>query len=184
MLKKQVESLLFVSSRPVGIRSLASFLGRSKDEIEVVVASLEDEYNNGDRGVKIIKTDKSIQMVSIPENTELVAKYLKEDLESELTRPQLETLAIIAYRGPVAKYIIDQVRGVHSGLILRNLSIKGLVEVDEKDDTDNNIYRISTKLLQHLGFSGIDELPDYQKLSKDNIFDELLGAEDSNIRQD
>jgi len=67
-------------------------------------------------------------MTTAKESSEIVEKFLKEELTGEMTRPQLETLTIIAYRGPMTKMEIEQIRGVNCSLILRNLLMRGLVE--------------------------------------------------------
>ncbi len=76
----------------------------------------------------------------------------------------METLTIIAYRGPIAKSELEQIRGINCSLILRNLMIKGLIE-EERDEKRMNIkYRVSIDFIRYLGINKVEELPDYQKL--------------------
>ena len=175
MLSSQVEAILFVSSKPMMIKGLAKICGRSKDEIEVVLEDLKLKYK--ERGINILTTDKEVQMVSNPKHRKLVEGLIKEEVTSEITQPQLEALTIISYRGPITKLELEQIRGVNCGLILRNLMIKGLVEVEEDKIIDNNRYRITAKLMKHLGINSLEELEDYDRLSKSESLEEVLGGD-------
>jgi segregation and condensation protein B len=174
MLRSQVESILFVSSKPMSIKELAKLCNRSKDEIEVVLEDLKNKYNNPETGINILMTDREVQMVSSPKHKELIEALVREEVTRELTQPQLEALTIISYRGPITKLELEQIRGVNCSLILRNLIIKGLVEVEEDKIIENNKYRITTKLLKHLGINSVEELPDYDRLSKAESLEETL----------
>lgn len=187
MLKSQVESILFVVGKTLTLKELAKLCGRSKNEIEVVLEDLKNKYNNEESGINILMTDKEVQMVIKAENAPIVESLVKEEITSELTQPQLEALTIIAYRGPITKLALEQIRGVNCSLILRNLVIKGLIEVTEDNIIlparasqwqagENNTYQISPKLMQHLGINSIEELPEYGKLSKIEDLEEQLAA--------
>ena len=173
MLGSQIESILFVAAKPMSVKELAKLCGRSKDEVEVAVEGLKDRYGK-ESGINILVTDQEVQMVSNPVNKKLVGGLVKEEVLSEITQPQLETLTIISYRGPISKLELEQIRGVNCSLILRNLMIKGLVEVEEDKVIEKNKYRVSLKLLKHLGISSLEELPEYDKLSKSESLEEVL----------
>lgn len=174
MLKSQIESILFVSTKPVSIKELARFCGRTKDEIEVVLEDLKNKYDSQQSGINLIVTDKEVQMVSNPKNKGIIEGLAKEEVISELTQPQLEALTIIAYRGPITKLELEQIRGVNCSLILRNLLIKALIEVEEDKLVDNNKYRITLKFMKHLGISSVEELPEYDRLSKSESLEEVI----------
>jgi len=174
MLNSQIESILFVSSGPVEIKLLAKICGRSKDEVEVAVEALKDRYNHNESGINIVEHQGKVEMVSSPDNGRLVASVVKEEIYSDLTRPQLETLTVIAYRGPITKFELEQIRGVNCSLILRNLLIKGLVEVKKDKIIDNDVYNISIDFMKHLGINSVVDLPDYEELSKSEVIGEVL----------
>jgi segregation and condensation protein B len=174
MLESQVESILFAAGKAMNLKQLAKICGRTKEEIEVVVEKIKAKFNNQQSGIYILENNNEVQMVINPHNANLVEALVKEEVVSELTKPQLETLTIIAYRGPISKLELEQIRGVNCGLILRNLIIKGLVEVKEDKIVENNTYKISTKFMQHLGITKIEELPEYDKLSKAEEIEEYL----------
>lgn len=162
--KSQIESLLFISGSPFSLENIAKLLNIKKTEAEKLIKELKENYEKENRGLRIIEADKKYQMTSAPENSELVQKFLKEEVVGELTRPQLETLTIIAYRGPISKIELEQIRGVNCSLILRNLMIRGLVECKVGDGLDR--YIITHEFLKFLGIANIGDLPDYEKLNK------------------
>lgn len=172
-LKSQIESLLFISGSPFSGEKIAKILGAKKDDVEKALAELREDCKKENRGVQIAALDNKYQTVTNPENSKLVEGFLKEEVIGELTRPQLETLTIVAYRGPISKIELEQIRGVNCGLILRNLSIRGLIEQKtEKDGADK--YLITHEFLRYLGITGTKDLPDYEKLNKDKNLQDLL----------
>jgi segregation and condensation protein B len=173
-LKAQLESLLFMASQPLSVKKLADLTDSSPEEVEQKLEELRQEYLQERRGINLLKIDQRYQMVSSPENAFLVKKYLKEELSGELTKPALETLTIIAYRGPITKAELEQIRGVNCSLILRNLLIKGLIESFEDKKEMKRYYQITFDFLRYLGISSSEQLPDYEKLNKDRNLEELL----------
>lgn len=174
MLKNQIESILFISNKPLTIKQLVDLVGRSQAEVETVIESLKQEYNSSDKGVKIIEHDSKVQMATSPESSKIVEKFLKEELTGEMTLPQLEALTIIAYRGPITKMELEQIRGVNCSLILRNLMIRGLVEsyLDKKLQT--TVYNVTPDFVRHLGITSVEELPDYERLSSHEVIQSIL----------
>jgi len=162
MLKSQIESLLFLADRPLKKKELAKLTNSKLKDVEAVVSELVDDYNLKDGGIKIIDNGDTVQMVTNPENTEIVKKFLKEEVSGELTPASLETLSIIAYRGPITRDEIEQIRGVNCAIILRHLLIKDLIEKVEKDNQE--LYQVSVNFLRHLGLTNLNELPDYERL--------------------
>ena len=173
MLSFKIESILFVSGKPVSIKELAKLCDRKKDEIEVALESLKEKYGQ-ESGINILENGDKLEMVSNPKNSQLVSGLIKEEVKSELTRPQLETLTVIAYRGPITKLELEQIRGVNCSLILRNLLIKSLVVVEEDKIIDNNRYSISMEFMRHLGISKLEELPNYVELSKSEELEQAV----------
>ena len=165
MLKSLIESLLFISDRPLSQKELAKLLDAEEKEVGAVLENLALEYNSRQTsGIRIITEAGRYQMTTTPGNSKIVGKFLKSEITGELTKPSLETLAIISYRGPISKAELDQIRGVNCALILRNLMIKGLIE--EIEEKGQKLYNISFDFLRHLGIKNKKELPDYDRLSK------------------
>jgi segregation and condensation protein B len=113
-------------------------------------------------------------MVTSPETSEFIKKYIKDETTGDLSRPSLETLTIIAYRGPISKTDLDRIRGVNCALILRNLLVRGLIESKDDKDSEEVFYNASLEFLKFLGVNRVDELPDYEKLHKDDCIDKII----------
>ncbi len=175
-LKSKIESLLFVSAKPMSVRQLADLLKKDAKEIRTAGDELVKLYQQEKRGIHIIKNNNKYQMVSAPENARLVQEFIQDETSGELTRPSLETLTIIAYRGPILKSHLDKIRGVNCSLILRNLLLRGLVEVRSDKKSGENSYTVSLDFLRFLGVNSVEELPDYERLSRDDLIDKILSA--------
>ena len=167
----KIEALLFVSGKPMSFNNLAKVLSVKVPDVKKTVQDLQQLLVDENRGLRLVVTDSSVQLFTAPELHELVEDYLKTQQNSELTRPQLETLAIIAYRGPIIKEVLEQIRGVNCSMILRNLLIRGLVI--EQDTAQGLVYSTSEDFLSHLGVGSVNELPEYDKLSQNDDLDKI-----------
>jgi segregation and condensation protein B len=173
-LESKIESLLFISGRPMSDRELADLAETEVKDIAAAGEKLMAEYKERNNGVQIVKNGSSWQMVTSPDNAALIQKFIKDETTGELTRPSLETLTIIAYRGPIAKTDLDRIRGINCSLILRNLLIRGLVDVRDDRKKDESYYTVTFDFLRFLGLNEVKELPDYDKLSQDDTIDRIL----------
>lgn len=184
-LKNTIESLLFISHKPLSVAELAKLAESDKTAVEETLKSLREEYQAKNGGIEIINIEDKYQMAASGESSEVVAKFLKTEVTGELTRPSLETLTIIAYRGPVSKAELELIRGVNCSLILRNLLMRGLIESREDKDRATTVYQITFDFLKHLGLSSVNELPDYERLNRNNNLEKLLqGLTGGAIEQD
>lgn len=175
LLAGKIESLLFVSSEPISLAQLKKMCDSKKGDIEVALDCLREKYKNQkDCGIIFIESGDKYQLSSHPDNAKLVKDFLKSDATGELTEPALETLTIIAYRGPITKPELEQIRGVNCSLILRNLLIRALIERTDGSKTDMPRYRVTHEFIKFLGISQVSELPDYQKLSSHETLDQIL----------
>ncbi|MCK9438800.1 MAG: SMC-Scp complex subunit ScpB [Patescibacteria group bacterium] len=174
-IKRSIESLLFVSPKPLSLKELADVLDKKTEEVEKDLQELIDDYKNNDRGILIIENSKKYQMSSSPESAAVVQKFMQSEVSGELTPASLETLTIIAYRGPIKKKDIEKIRGINCSLILKNLLIRGLVEEKSADEIEDNIYTVSLDFVKFLGISSLNDLPDYEKFNNNEEIDKLLG---------
>lgn len=159
-LKCLIESLLFVAAEPVRIDRMASVLDVTGPEAEQALHELAAEYAR-QRGIRVQFKDQRVQMVSAPEATDVVRRYLGLDLSSKLSPAALETLAIVAYRQPVTRPQIERVRGVNSDGVLRTLLSRGLIEeVGRLEQAGRPIlYATTFVFLQQFGLSSLEQLP-------------------------
>jgi len=172
--KSLIESLLFISGKPVSTARLAEILKKDKKEIAAAAEELIKEFNTSDRGIHIQKAGTSYQMATSPKATHIIKDFIKSEQTGELTKPSLETLTIIAYRGPITKAEMEKIRGVNCSLIIRNLMIKGLIEAREDREKMATVYNITFDFLKFLGLNRVENLPDYEKLNSDENLRKLF----------
>lgn len=166
-LSAQIEALLFFKNETVTVAWLAKALEKEKGEIVAALAELEASHNGDHCGIILQRNGEEVALKTAPEAAALIEKFTKEELVKELTPSALETLSIIAYRGPLAKKEIDYVRGVNSGFILRNLLIRGLIEKEESAAGRGILYKPTLDLLSHLGLTKLEELEEYEVTRKE-----------------
>ncbi len=179
-LKSVVESLLFTSGEPIKISKLAKITQTSAPSVENAVMELSGEYLGKKRGIIIVKKDNRVQLATNPDNAFFVNRLVDNELKGDLSQASLEVLSVVAYRGPITRSGVEAVRGVNSSFTLRNLLMRGLIEKTENSkDKRKYLYRISFDFLKELGLSNVKELPDYEKISKDERID-LIPRESAN----
>lgn len=163
-LDQTLEALLFVGARPLTVKYLAEVTKEPGDKVKEALTTLRTRLTDSGSGVMLQDNGTSFELVTHPEAAEAVARVTSDEATGELTRPSLEALSILAYCGPMTRPELEQIRGVQSSLILRNLMVRGLIE--EKEDTrlGQPVYSVTFDLLNHLGLPNVEALPDYQEL--------------------
>ena len=165
-LEAKLEALLFVSGEPIPLKDAARLLGCDKKDLEPALEALS--VSLAPRGIRLLQHNDVVALTTAPEQSEIVEKITREQLEGDLSRSALEALAIILWKGRVSRSGIDYIRGVNSSFALRTLLIRGLVE-REQDERDARvyIYRPTVDLLKFLGIPSIKELPEIEELQKE-----------------
>ena len=161
-LKQKIEGALFLSGEPISAKKLASLVGVKTDQIEKALEELKKDYL--ERGFRLAHKDGEWQIVTAPEISQTLEKFVQSEYSCGLSRAALEVLAIVAYKGPLTRAEIEFIRGVNSVYSLRNLMMRGLIEKkDNPKDGRSHIYFISFDFLRHCGLTNISELPRYQE---------------------
>ncbi|MBU0732423.1 SMC-Scp complex subunit ScpB [Patescibacteria group bacterium] len=173
-LKSQIESLLFTSGRPMAVKKLADLTGADKEEIKTALNELSASLEERGAGLILVRQADKAELATHPDNNEIIRTYLKDERTGELTRPSLETLTIIAYRGPITKAELEMIRGINCSLILRNLMIRGLITEKVEKKKGIEVYDVSMDFMKYLGISEISELPDFERLNKDIKLGQIL----------
>lgn len=167
-LKSLIETILFVYAEPIGAEKLAKITKQKKETMLEALQNLKEEYQ--DRGVVIIEKDGEYQLGSNPENSRIVEDLVKSEFTEELSRAAVETLAIIAYKGPITRADIEFLRGVNSSFTVRNMLMRGLVErIENPKDARSYLYRISFDFLKHFGLTAIEELPQFKEFREKKV---------------
>ncbi len=165
-LEKRIEAVLFSRGEPLTLDDLAGILESDKESVRSAIRDLSQSLK--ERGVTILEHDDTVMMGTSPLASDDIRKALAIDFTDELTKAALETLTLVAYRGPLGKSEIDFIRGVNSHFILRNLMVRGLINrVENPTDKRGYLYQITLELLAHLGISKVEELPEYENYRKE-----------------
>jgi len=164
-LLSQLESLLFVAEKALSPKDIAAILEAKEVRVQEVLELLETKYNHDESGIHIFFHDGAIKMGTNPQNSNIVEKVVKAEIKGDLTKAQLETLTVIAYKGPVTKPELEQIRGVNCAVILRNLHIRGLIEEQKIIHGILPAFVLSFAALSHLGITQVSDLPEYETLS-------------------
>lgn len=180
-----IESILFASGEPVGISKIASVMEIGADEVKKIAQSLADFYNFNRRGIKLIMIDGKLQLCTRPEYAPYIRRALETRRPPSLSQAALETLAIVAYRQPVTRAYVEQVRGVDSSGTMTSLAEKGLIEECGKLEAPGrpSLFRTTDGFLRSFGISGISELPKIENNEDEQLHFEL-DSEAENHGQD
>lgn len=156
-----MEAVLFYKAEPVRKAELGKILDLDENAIAQTITNLRETLSN--RGVRLIETDDMVELVTAPEAHELIEALRTAELKKDIGKAGAETLAIILYKGPVARSEIDFIRGVNSNFILRNLLIRGLItRIPDPRDQRSYQYKASTECLAYLGIEKKNDLPGYE----------------------
>jgi segregation and condensation protein B len=162
-LKSKIESLLFVSGKPLTLKQLAGHLETDIETLKPAILELFEEKKN--TGVVLLDNNGEYQLATNPTNSPVVKNFLNSELREKLTEATVEVLAIISYRQPISKAEIEAIRGVNSQYSLRHLLMRGLIEkVPNPNDARGFLYQTTTEFLMHMGLSSLKDLPDFAKL--------------------
>ncbi len=165
-LARKLEALLFVAGEPLMLEYLAKFLKEEGQRVRSALAQLEKELE--ERGLRLSEKDGEYALVTAPELGKFVQTFVTEEIGQELSRAALETLAVIVYKGPLARSEFDYIRGVNSGYTVRNLMVRGLVErVAHPKDSRIWLYRPSLDFLKFMGVEKLEKLPQYGEFRKE-----------------
>ncbi|MBD3251162.1 SMC-Scp complex subunit ScpB [Candidatus Uhrbacteria bacterium] len=176
-LDQRLEAILFTGAKPYAPNKLAQLLDVDVTQLTAAIEVLRERLQ--DTGIMLQQSEQEIQLVTQPQFAEDVKKVARDETVGELTRASLEALTILAYRGPLTRPELEQIRGVHSSVILRNLMLRGLVEEREDQRIGQPTFAVTMQFIRHLGLQSLEDLPDYEALrGHENVVDVLKDLED------
>lgn len=169
-----IEAILFASGNGVSLEQLANALELDIDEVKQHIRELETYYEREKRGIKLAYVEDKIQLCSNPEYFAVITKLLQKPKEYKLSNVALETLAIIAYKQPVTKADVEQIRGVKSDYAINQLVEYGLVEERGRLQAPGKplLFGTTDDFLRGFGMKSIEELPKPQENQIQSFFDE------------
>ena len=181
--KAIIEAILFAAGRPVTKNEIMLALEISEDEIEKIIANMQEEYKLENRGIELIKINNSYQLCTKKELYEYVYPILDKRTKHNLSTASLETLAIIAYNPKITRAEIENIRGVSADACVYKLLEYGLIEEAGKLDLPGKpmSYQTTDEFLRMFGFSSLEELPELPRYKLDEnkqiVIDDLINNE-------
>ena len=160
-----IESILFVSGKAVAISDIAEKLGVSEKEVKNEVKELQNKYGDNS-GLNLLLFNKKLQFCSNPKYADQVSAVLNPIRERELSKSMLEVAAIIAYKQPVTRLDLEEIRGVNSEYAIQVLLKLNVIEIVGKKDAVGKpaLFGTTDEFLKRFQISSLDELPDYDEL--------------------
>lgn len=168
--KAIVEALLFISRRPLSAREIRSILeefpGIGEGTVRSMVEALKTEYAEGGKSFTIVELAGGYQIRTLPEYARWAARLFKGKRRERLSKPALETLAIIAYRQPITRAEIEVIRGVNVDGVMSTLLEKGLIRIRGRKEVVGRpyLYGTSNRFLENFGLKSLDGLPQRNEL--------------------
>lgn len=165
-IKSIIEGLLFIWGDPLTAEDISTILEMDKEEVTSLLEEMMDDFDYNRRGVRIVKANDTYQLSTRPEHYQWIKKLNHTKPNRSLSNAAMETLAIIAYRQPIIKSEIDNIRGVKSDRSLETLMEKKLVqELGRLDKIGRPIvYGTTDEFLRLFSLESLDDLPDFQEM--------------------
>ncbi len=162
-----IECMLFVAGDPVPIPELARVLGCSLAEARGALAGMEQCYREEERGIQLLVTADTAQLVSNRAYIDAVENLLHPEETKSVSQSLLETLAIVAYRQPVTRADVEAIRGVRCDYAVTQLQKLGLItEVGRRDVVGRPaLFGTTDRFLRQFGIHNVEEMPDYPRYS-------------------
>ncbi|MEW6054645.1 MAG: SMC-Scp complex subunit ScpB [Nitrospirota bacterium] len=167
--KYALEAILFLSGDVITVSSLKDIMETPEADIQRLMAELIAEYHERNTGMLIVEIAGGYQMVTNPAYAEWVRKFKSTHASSKLSLPALETLAIIAYKQPIIRAEIEQIRGVNSDSAIRTLYDKRLIKIMGRKEAPGRpfLYGTTRDFLQYFGLKDLTELPTLKDLIRE-----------------
>lgn len=161
-LKQIIESLLFVATEPLPVERIKEVTGISdKKTILLALNEMTDQFKSENHALQIVEIAGGYQMVTLPENSPWIKKFLTVKTVGRLSKPGLETLAIIAYKQPIIRTEVEMIRGVDCGGVIKTLLERRLVRIVGRKEMPGKpmLYGTTREFLEYFGLNNLSELP-------------------------
>lgn len=176
-LKSAIEAIVFVSGNPLSLDRLKGiFEDATAEQIEAQVRQLQQEYVERSSGLMIAEVAGGYQLATRPELFGWIRKFKTVKTSTRLSKPALETLAIVAYKQPITRSEVEAIRGVNIGGIMRNLMERRLVKIVGKKDVPGKpmMYGTSLEFLQYFGLKDLSALPTLREFQELEAGEEVM----------
>ncbi len=188
-IKSIIEAILFSAGRPVSQKELVLTLEISEEDIENIIASMQEDYQQQTRGIEIIRIEKNYQLCTKKELHDFIYPIIDKRNKPNLSTAALETLAIIAYHPKISRAEIEAIRGVSADACVYKLLEYGLIEESGKIDLPGKpmSYQTTEDFLRMFGYTSLEDLPELPRYRLDEnqqiVIDELVEEETEKIEE-
>jgi segregation and condensation protein B len=176
-LKSAIEALVFVSGNPLSPDRLKGvFEEAAVEQIDAQFRLLQQEYIDRGSGLMLAEVAGGYQLATRPELFDWVRKFKSAKASSRLSKPALETLAIVAYKQPITRAEVEAIRGVNIGGIMRNLMERRLLKIVGKKDVPGKplLYGTTPEFLQYFGLKDLSALPTLKEFQELEAGEEVM----------
>ncbi|MEO1815382.1 MAG: SMC-Scp complex subunit ScpB [Acetobacterium sp.] len=177
-----IEGILFGAGDGVSMSELCRCLAKPASEVQFAMEILKQDYQSKARGIRLVQIKDSYQLSTKPDYYGYIKEITRQQEKTGLSRAALETLAIIAYRQPVTRLAVDELRGVSSSSAIQRLLDRGLICDGGRLEAPGRpiLYKTTNAFLKTMGFTSLKEIPEFEVFSqgKQESFDlELLNSD-------
>jgi len=175
-IKSIIESILFVTGEPLSLRDISINLEMPPRYIEEILNEMITDYEASERGIKLISIKDNYQLVTKSENSDYIQRLLKKNKRQSLSQASLESLAIIAYKQPITRIDIDEIRGVKSESAIQKLIEKNLIKESGRLDVPGRpiLYSTTDEFLRQFELNDLKELPSLDLFDNTDETEEIL----------
>ncbi len=174
-IKAIIENILLAADQPVNEGQLQSLLGDGTEKavLKSIVDELMDEYQS--RNLQILQVAEGYQLCTRHDYSNWVRKFLKFDKTRKLSQPSLDTLSIIAYKQPLTKAEVEEIRGVDSSGVVRTLLEKKIISPGGRKKVPGRpiMYRTTRKFLEYFGLKDLSDLPTLEDFKESELEDQI-----------
>ncbi len=166
-----LEGILFaVGEEGVSLETLSKLLDLSKDHLSIALKEYANKLKESKRGIELLRYDDHFKLLTKANLFPILAKLFKIKASSSLSKSSLETLAIIAYKQPISRIEIEELRGVNSESIIRKLISRNLIKEAGRANTPGKpfLYEVTKEFLDSFKLLNLDELPSLPDFAKDD----------------
>ncbi len=176
--KAAIEAILFMATDPLELKTIQNILNKNAKKTKNLLEEISLAYSQEDKGIELVKIGEGYQIQTKSQFRFFIKELHQPEMNNTLTQASLETLAIIAYKQPVTRAEVEDIRGVNVEKAIKTLQKRSLVEEKGRKDTIGNpiIYGTTGDFLQYMGLASLDELPpteEFTNFSEEDIADEI-----------
>ena len=174
-IKAIIENILLAADQPVSETQFKNLFGDEAEKVSFksVLEELIDEYNS--RNLQILQVAEGYQLCTRHDYSNWVRKFLKFDKTRKLSQPSLDTLSIIAYKQPLTKAEVEEIRGVDSSGVVRTLLEKKIISPGGRKKVPGRpiMYRTTRKFLEYFGLKDLSDLPTLEDFKESELEDQI-----------